>query len=337
MEWGMVAIKRIECQFPSFGTSGACFVCGKHNKPLNMEWVPDLRQLRALLAVADEGSFTLAARKLFVTQSAVSHSLRTLEEQLGCKLLDRTGKRVSVTTEGGILLRRCRRVIQELEEATRELDGLRRWGQSTIRVGAPHSLCHYMIPSVLREFRDCFPRCEPSVESGETAALLEKLEQGELDLAVGIKPKNHGTEGYRSMFTDQLSFVVSPFHPWAVNGGDITDTLAAQQYIIYAKATDTHRMIEEWMEKMAGKIRSPLVIGDMQAIKQMAKVGTAVGIVASWVAVREVAEGTLIAIDIPGSQLHREWGVFHSTQREPSLVEESFIGLCAMAFGNMER
>lgn len=302
-----------------------------------MEWIPDLRQLRALVAVADEGSFTQAARKLFVTQSAVSHSLRTLEEQLGCRLLDRSGKRVSVTTEGGILLRRSKRVVHELEEASRELDGLRRWGQTAIRVGAPHSLCHFMIPSVMREFRDCFPRCEASVESGETAVLLENLEQGELDLVVGIKPKNHRTKGYRSMFTDRLCFAVSPFHPWAAKGADISGTLAAQQFIIYAKATDTHRMIEEWMEKMSGKVRSPLVMGDMQAITQMAKLGTSVGVVASWVAAREAADGNLIALDIPGLQLHREWGVFHSAQREPSLVEESFIGLCAMAFGNMAR
>lgn len=300
-----------------------------------MDWVPDLRQLRALVAVADEGSFTLAARKLFVTQSAVSHSLRTLEEQLGCRLLDRSGKRVSVTTEGAILLKRCKRVNQELVEATRELDGLKRWGQTEIRIGAPHSLCHYMIPSVLREFRDCFPRCEPSVESGETGALLEKLGRGELDLVVGIKPKHHGREGYRPMFTDRLSFVVSPFHPWAAKGADISGMLGTQQFIIYAKATETHRMIEEWMEMMAGKIRNPLVIGDMQAIKQMAKLGTAVGIVASWVAEREVVEGALVTVEIPGPQLHREWGVFHSMQREPSLVEDSFSGLCLMAFGNM--
>jgi DNA-binding transcriptional LysR family regulator len=332
---GMSGHKRIECQFSVFGTSGACFAYGQQNKPLTMEWTPDLRQLRALVAVAEEGSFTLAARKLFLTQSAVSHSIRALEDQIGTRLLDRHGKHVSVTPEGYILLRRTSRVIQELEEATREIDGLRRWGQTTIRVGAPHSLCHFMIPSVLREFRDCFPRCEPSVESGETADLLEKLQQGELDLVVGIKPKNHDAEGYRSLLTDQLCFVVSPFHPWATGGGDITGTLAAQQFIIYAKATDTHRMIEEWMEKMAGKIRSPLVIGDMQAIKQMVKLGTAVGIVASWVAAREVADGTLVAVDIPGQPLHREWGVFHAGQRQPSLVEESFIGLCSMAFDNM--
>lgn len=302
-----------------------------------MEWVPDLRQLRALVAVAEEGSFTLAARKLFVTQSAVSHSLRTLEEQLGCKLLDRSGKKVVVTSEGEILLRRCKRVLQELEQATRDLDGLRRWGQTRIRVGAPHSLCHHLVPSVLREFRDCFPRCEPNIEAGDTSLLIEKLAQGELDLVVGLKPKSHAEEGYRHMFSDRLAFVISPFHPWAAKKNEMVDTLADQQFIIYAKATETHRLIESWMDKMAGRIKKPLVLGDMQAIKEMAKLGTGVGIVASWVAAKEIAEGTLNAVKIPGEQINREWGVFHSTQRDPSLVEEAFIGLCEMAFENMPR
>ena len=75
----------------------------------------------------------------------------------------------------------------------------------------------------------------------------------------------------------------------------------------------------------------------MQAIKQMAKLGTSVGIVASWVAAREVADGTLAAVNIPGSQLHREWVFFHVAQRQPGLVEVLFIGLCAMAFANMAR
>lgn len=300
-----------------------------------MDWVPDLRQLRALVAVAEEGSFTLASRKLFVTQSAVSHSMRTLEEQLGCKLLDRSGKRVAVTSEGEILLRRSRRVLHELDQATRDLDGLRRWGQTNIRVGAPHSLCHFLIPSVLREFRDCFPRCEPSIESGDTTMLLDKLAQGELDLVVGIKPQNHNGEGYRLMFTDELAFVFSPLHPWASEKGEMLSTLGDQQFIIYARATETHRLIDNWMEKMAGKTKKPLVLGDMQAIKQMAKLGTGVGIVASWVAANEVADGSLCAVPIPEPRITREWGVFHSIQRQPSLVEESFIGLCEMAFGNM--
>jgi len=301
-----------------------------------MDWVPDLRQLRAFVAVVEEGSFTLAARRLFVTQSAVSHSLRTLEEQLTCKLLDRSGKRVAVTVEGELLLKRCKRVIFELDQAGRDLDGLKKWGQTRIRIGAPHSLCTFIVPTVLREFRDCFPRCEPVIEAGDTTALLDRLADVELDLVLGLKPRGRGDDGYRRMFTDRLAFVVSPFHPWVNDGGSVIDTLAEQQFIIYARATETHRLIEEWFEKKGERGRKPLVLGDMQAIKEMAKLGVGVGIVAPWIAAREIADGTLKAVPVPEPGIEREWGVFHSPNREPSLVEEAFIGLCEMAFAAMQ-
>ncbi len=300
-----------------------------------MEWVPDLRQLRAFVAVADEGSFTMAAKRIFVTQSAVSHSLRTLEEQLGCKLLDRTGKRVITTAEGDLLLVRCRRLLHELDQVSMDLEGLRRWGQTRIRIGSPHSLCHFLIPSILREFRDCFPRCEPSIEVGDSSHLLNQLSDGNLDLVVGLKPRGRSDEGYRQMYRDRLSFVVSPFHPWAQEGANIEATLHEQQFIIYAKATETHRLIENWMDQNIGNSNRSLVLGDMQAIKEMAKIGIGVGIVAPWIAAREIEDGTLKVIEMKGPQIEREWGVFHSSKRQPSLVEEAFIGLCEMAFSMM--
>lgn len=300
-----------------------------------MDWVPDLRQLRAFVAVAEEGSFTLAARRIFVTQSAVSHSLRTLEEQLACRLLDRTGKRVVVTSEGELLLKRCRRVIYELEQAGRDLDGLRRWGQTRIRIGAPHTLCHFLIPSVIREFRDCFPRCEPAIDAGDTTALLDRLAASELDLVVGLKPRGRGDEGYRPMFKDHLAFLVSPFHPWALDPENAPKTIDDHQFIIYARATETHRLIEEWLEQHGGRCRKPLVLGDMQAIKEMAKLGIGIGVVAPWVAAREIADGSLKVVENVGPGIQREWGVFHSPKREPSLVEEAFIGLCEMGFAAM--
>jgi DNA-binding transcriptional LysR family regulator len=300
-----------------------------------MDWVPDLRQLRAFVAVVEEGSFTLAARRIFVTQSAVSHSLRTLEEQLSCRLLDRSGKRVAVTSEGELLLKRCKRVLFELENACRDLDGLRRWGQTRIRIGAPHSLCHFLIPSVLREFRDCFPRCEPVIEAGDTTLLLDRLSNSDLDLVVGLKPRGRGDDGYRPMFKDRLAFVVSPFHPWAIDPSSKIKSINEQQFIIYAKATETHRLIEDWLDLKGATDKKSLVLGDMQAIKEMAKLGIGVGIVAPWVAAREIGDGSLKVVEIDEPKIGREWGVFHSSKREPSLVEEAFIGLCEMAFAAM--
>lgn len=301
-----------------------------------MDWVPDLRQLRAFVAVVEEGSFTLAARRLFVTQSAVSHSLRTLEEQLTCKLLNRSGKPVAVTVEGELLLERCKRVIFELDQAGRDLDGLKKWGQTRIRIGAPHSLCTFIVPGVMREFRNCFPRCEPVIEAGDTTAMLERLTDMELDLVLGLKPRGRTDDGYRRLFNDRLAFVVSPTHPWVSGTSVVMETLGEQQFIIYARATDTHRLIEEWFEKKGERGLKPLVLGDMQAIKEMAKLGVGVGIVAPWIAAREIADGTLKVVPMPEPRIEREWGVFHSTSRDPSLVEEAFINLCEMAFSAMQ-
>lgn len=297
-----------------------------------MEWVPDLRQIRAFVAVAEEGSFTLAARKIFVTQSAVSHSMRALEEQLGCQLLDRSGKRVVVTPEGELVLKRCRRALFEFEQAGRDVDSLRRWGQTRIRIGAPHSLCNFLLPSVLREFRDCFPRCEPLIEAGDTTYLMDRLAEAELDVVLGLRPRGRGDEGYRFMYRDRLHFVVSPFHPWALDPSSVSGSLCDQQFIIYAKGTETNRLVQDWLDREVGRGRKPVVLGDMQAIREMAKLGLGVGIVAPWVANREIEDGSLLLIPIGGPGIEREWGAFHSPRKEPSLVEETFIGLSGMAF-----
>ena len=300
-----------------------------------MDWVPDLRQLRAFVAVAEEGSFTLAARRIFVTQSAVSHSLRTLEDQLSCRLLDRSGKRVVVTPEGELLLKRCRRALFEIEQAARDLDSLKRWSQTRIRIGAPHSLCNFLLPSVLREFRDCFPHCEPVIESGDTNDLIERLAESELDVVLGLKPRGRGDHGYRFLFRDRLAFIVSPTHPWAANPDAVAGSLADQRFIIYAKGSETHRLVQEWLDREVGRSRKPVTIGDMQAIREMAKLGIGVGMLAPWVASREISEGSLKMISICRGGIEREWGAFHPPGKQPSLVEEAFIGICAMAFETM--
>lgn len=294
------------------------------------EMLPDLRQLRAFVAVADEGSFTLAAKKLFLTQSAISHSMKALEESLGCRLLARLGKKTVLTGEGDVFLRRCRRILAELEQASRELDGMKRWGQGRIRIGAPHSLCQFLLPTVLREFRDCFPKCEPSIEAGDTAILLERLADHELDVALGMRVRDTGEDESRTIFRDRMVFVVPPIHPWVEQGGPTVDDLETAQFIIYAKATETHRLVERYFEEINVRPRAPLVLGDMEAIKEMSKIGMGVGIVAPWVARRELEEGTLVMLPVGETPIEREWAVFWNRGRPMSLIEETFAGIAAM-------
>lgn len=300
-----------------------------------MDWVPDLRQLRAFVAVADEGSFTLAAKRLFLTQSAISHSLKALESQLDCKLLDREGKRVTLTAEGDVLLKRCRNILNELDRASRDLDGLKRWGQARLRVGAPHSLCHFLLPTVLREFRDCFPRCETVIVAGDTGVLRERLDQGELDLMIGLKTGAEINEGVRPLFDDEMAFVVAPVHPWATGAPVDAESLAEHQFIIYARATETHRLVEEWFLQRNVRTKGLIVLGDMEAIKEMARIGIGVGIVAPWVAAREVQDGSLALVSSGDPPIRREWAIFHQERRQPTLVEETFMGICSIVSENL--
>lgn len=297
--------------------------------------LPDLRQLRAFVSVADEGSFTLAAKKLFLTQSAISHSMKALEESLGCRLLDRLGKKTVLTEEGEVFLKRCRRVLGELEDAGRELDGLKRWGQGRIRIGAPHSLCQFLLPTVLREFRDCFPRCEPTIEADDTARLLERMADHDLDIVLGLRPRGGVAEPYRPLFRDRMTFVVPPVHPWAETGVADPAEMANVQFIIYARATETHRLVEEHFEKLGVRTRPPLVLGDMEAIKGMAKIGLGVGLVAPWVAKREFDDGSLVRVPVCGGPIEREWGIFHKADRTLSLIEETFAGIAEIVGGDL--
>ena len=108
------------------------------------------------------------------------------------------------------------------------------------------------------------------------------------------------------------------------------DPLPPAQFIIYARATETHRLIEEHFEELGVRTRPPLVLGDMEAIKGMSKIGLGVGIVAPWVAKREFDDGSLVAIPVHGEPIEREWGIFFNTDRKMSLIEETFAGIAEM-------
>jgi DNA-binding transcriptional LysR family regulator len=292
--------------------------------------LPDLRQVRAFVALAETRNFTRASEQLFLTQSAVSHSIRSLEQQLEVKLVERSGKRISLTQDGVVFLRRCHAIIHELEMASQEIEALKRWGQGRIRLGATHTLCQYLLPTVLREFRDCFPRCEIHIESGDTSALISQLEKAQLDLVLGMGSRTPGWAQFQPLFQDELVFVVSAQHPWAQKKEIPLKEVAAESFLVYAKNSETHRLIRSHFESLGVKLRVTLNLGSMAAIKEMARIGIGVGIVSPWVAREELNRGVLVQVPIRKEPLSREWGAIIHDGKSLSLIEDTFLSLCGL-------
>ena len=166
-----------------------------------------------------KGSFTKAAKELHLTQSAVSHAMKALEEDVGCRLLDRVGKKVLLTQAGEQFFQRVDKIFGEMILARAELDQLGEWGRGRLRVGASAAACQYILPSVLREFKKEFPKCRLSIEPGDTKEIVESLRANAIDVAVTLEPERESDFAFSPLFTDELMFLVNPSIPGLRLGG----------------------------------------------------------------------------------------------------------------------
>ena len=288
----------------------------------------DTRQLLAFAALARLGSFTQAAQELFLTQSAVSHAIKALEEEAGCRLFERAGRRVTLTQAGEQLLRHVDKILAEMKTARSGLAELSRWGHGRLRLGASTTACQYILPTVLREFKQSFPKCVISIDPGDHARQVDLLLHNHIDLAIMLEPEGLRELEFVPLFTDEMRFLLSPTHPWARGGRVQRETLEHETLILYNQTSYTFRLVKEYFRAERLPLANFLELGSMEAIKELVKIGLGVGVLAPWVARAELAARALVSLPLGKRKLRRRWGVAHRRGRRLSLGEETFVGLC---------
>jgi DNA-binding transcriptional LysR family regulator len=288
----------------------------------------DTRQLLAFAALARLGSFTLAAQELFLTQSAISHAIKALEEEAGCRLFERAGRRVTLTQAGEQLLRHVDKIFAEMKIARSGLAELSRWGHGRLRLGASTTACQYILPTVLREFKQSFPKCVISIDPGDHARQMDLLLHSHIDLAIMLEPEGMKEVAFVPLFTDEMRFLLAPAHPWARAGRVQRETLESETLILYNQTSYTFRLVKEYFRAEGMPLANFLELGSMEAIKELVKIGLGVGVLAPWVARNELAAGALVSLPLGKRKLRRRWGVGHLRSRRLSLGEETFVGLC---------
>ncbi|HTL68029.1 MAG TPA: LysR family transcriptional regulator [Lacunisphaera sp.] len=288
----------------------------------------DTRQLLAFATIARVGGFTQAAHELHLTQSAISHAIRALEEEAGCRLFERSGRRVGLTQAGEQLLRHVEHIFAEMKAARAGLEELSRWGHGRLRLGASTTACQYILPTVLREFKQSFPKCTISIEPGDHARQVEMLLHNRVDLALMLEPLRLKELAFTPLFTDEMRFLLAPGHPWAQAGRMLRATLEHETLIVYNQASYTFRLLKEYFQKERLPLANFIELGSMEAIKELAKVGIGLGVLAPWVARTELETGALVSLPLGKRKLRRRWGVACRRGRRLSLGEETFVGLC---------
>jgi DNA-binding transcriptional LysR family regulator len=295
----------------------------------------DSKQLRAFANLAKTGSFTETARQLHLSQSAISHSIKALEEEVRCRLVDRMGKSVTLTLAGEQLLAHANRILWEMEIARERLGELGKWGHGRLRIGASPTACQYLLPTVLREFKDSFPKCLIQIEPGDTAQVVEFLHSQRIDMALALAPRLEQRIEFRPLFTDELMFLVGPLHPWAQKGALDRAEIVNQRFILYAKKSYLWDMIQEYFREEQMVLPTSIELGNIEAIKELVKLGLGISILAPWVAEKELAAGSLVALPLGKRKLQRRWGILLRKEQRLTLAQETFVGLCEAAAENL--
>ncbi len=304
-----------------------CFLKMNESNSYNRNLL-DSRQLRAFLMLASKGSFTLAAKELNLTQSAISHAVKALEEDVGCRLLDRMGKKVLLTQAGEQFHSRAEKIFAEMSAARADLDILNQWGQGRLRIGAGEMACQYILPPVLREFQKKFPECRLNIDLGDAVELANSLKLNEIDVAITLEPVNEPSFEFRPLFTDELAFLVNPKHPWATMSRVLRADIPQQKYLFYFCNSRTFDLIENYFRTENMELKSVVEIGSMSAIKELVKLGLGISILAPWIAQVELAKKSLVALPVGRRKLKRKWGLLFLKGRAMGWAEETFARLC---------
>ena len=178
----------------------------------------ELRHLAALEAVGRTHSFVAAARELGYTQSAISQQIAALERAVGQRLVERPGgpRPVALTEAGALLLRHADSIVAQLDAAEADMAALAEGAAGPLRVGIFQSVGARILPSLLRRFREAWPRIEVRVREETTAAdLVRLLEHGELDLAFADLPLPEGPFEWNEILRDPYVLVVPKTDPLA--------------------------------------------------------------------------------------------------------------------------
>ncbi|HWK12001.1 MAG TPA: LysR family transcriptional regulator, partial [Vicinamibacterales bacterium] len=283
----------------------------------------DLRQLEVLRAIAESGSFTGAGRRLRVSQSAISRQVQLLEDEFGEPLFVRSGRQIQITPTGEALLQLSHRVFGDIRETAssivRRQDALA--GQLTL--GGGMTVCMYVFPALVSEYRRAHPDVEIKVVTGGTPRLVRKLRAAAIDLALLTLPISDRSLRVDPVWREEMLLVLPPHHRLARERRAIDPAeLANEPFITFESGSNTRRAIDEFFARE--RLQPPVVTetGNVEITKAMVAAGLGVSIVPYQSIAHEAQAGTLRYARVAGPPLVRTTGwVYLNSGRVPRMVD----------------
>lgn len=234
----------------------------------------DTQSLTIFLAVAETGSFTAAAGKLFLTQPAISKRIAQLEAQLDCPLFDRIGRNITLTEAGRMLLPKAKKWLLELDDIRRSINNLSGNIAGVLRIGTSHHIGLHRLPPILRDYAKRYPDVTLDIRFIDSEEAWEAVLHGELELGVvTLPPEPDDRVSQYALWDDPLVFVAAPDHPLAAINTISLTTLTEHEALLPPPTTFTRQLVSRLFEQHRLKAKIAISTNYLETLYMMTTIG----------------------------------------------------------------
>lgn len=287
----------------------------------------DIRRLEVFCRVVELGSFTKAAEAVLLSQPTISEHIKTLEDMVGERLLDRLGREVLPTPAGKILYRYAKKMIQIKEEAVQAMAAYRGDLTGALHLGASTIPGTYILPRLIGLFKQRHPEVQISVHIAGTKEVADAVAEGRHELGlVGSMWKDRRLS-FERIFSDELVLVVPKDHRWARETSIPLERLAEEPFIARHRGSGTRMVTYDILENAGFDLQRLKVVAEMsttEAVRQSVKAGIGISILSRQAVAEDVAHGSLAVVPIDGVSFHRPFYLVKRKGREASPISLAF-------------
>ncbi|HXZ34235.1 MAG TPA: LysR family transcriptional regulator [Terriglobales bacterium] len=284
----------------------------------------DFDQLETFLEVARLSSFSRAAEKRFRTQPAISSQIRSLEEEVGAKLLDRSGGKVSLTASGKLFLKFAEEMLEARKMMLTAVAENERIPKGEIVVGANEGTCLHILPEVFAEFKKQYPDVNISITRSDYGKILESVIDNSVDFGVVSLPVNDPRLTVVLIHRDELVVIVPARHPLA-KLKSVTIAEAAGFPLIVPKAGHTRDALENLFYERKLKPRYTMELDSSELLKRFVAADAGIGFIARSNVLEDVRANALVAIPISDATIRRDLALVFRKDKALSRAALAFI------------
>ncbi len=281
----------------------------------------DISALQAFIAVAESGSFSRAAERIFLTQPAISKRIAALEQEIGARLFDRVGRKIHLTPAGEALLLRTRAVLSELEDIKRDITNLSGTIAGELSVATSHHIGLHRLPPALKRFHETYTNVRLNLHFMDSEKACNAVARGELELAVvTLPPSAEPPLRVEKIWDDPLDIVVSRSHPLAQAKRVQAAMLLDYPAILPGLGTYTREIILNSFGPLRDKIQVGMATNYLEVLKMLAAIGL------GWSALpRTMIDEGLKVVQIEKREIRRELGIVTHEKRTLSNAGQAMI------------